>query len=156
MNYLPGIGDQAMPGFAIKPGDTVTVLPSATITASGPQSSQEIWLPNGAAGLRLIVDVSAIGGTPGTITGISINQKVGSTTNPNTGITTVNYKTIYTFGGLAINAVSQKTFLLAPAAVQSQDDGYIQGAPPSEFQVGVTTLDNNSITYSLRVNALRG
>ena len=139
-----------MPGFAIMPGDTATVLPSAAIAQAGPQSSQDVWLPRGAAGIRLILDVSAVGGTPGTITSITVDQKVGSVNN------VVNYKTVYNFSGLTINtAPAQKTFLITPSASQAQDDGFISGVPPSQFRVTVNTLDGNSITYSLRVNALR-
>jgi hypothetical protein len=142
--------ETTMPGFAIMPGDTATVLPSAAIVQAGPQSSQDVWLPRGAAGIRLIIDVSAVGGTPGTITGVTVDQKIGSVNN------VVNYKTLYNFASLAINqAPVQKTLLIAPSVSQAQDDGYIPGVPPSQFRVTVTTLDNNSITYSVRLNALR-
>lgn len=141
-----------MPGFAIMPRDTVTVIPSAAVTAAGDQPSQDCWLPRGGRALRVILQINAVGGTPGTITAVWVDQRVGSDSGGNPS-----YKRIGNWGGLALNATNQSpwTAVMGPGYAQGGDSAApIQVAPPSQFRAGFTTLDGNSITASLRVNVI--
>jgi hypothetical protein len=96
-----------------------------------------------ARGILLLVDITAVGGSPGSITSVNVQAQIGA-----------NYKTIYAFTGLTtLNAVGQFAFCIYPGAASagSWQAAPIQGPMPRHFRVTTTHADANSTTYSVTV-----
>ena len=98
-------------------------------------------------GAALLLNVTAVGGTPGQIDALNIQAKIGST-----------YLTIYSFSTLAINATGQYAFLLHPDGVDagSWTATPVKGIIPRNWRISVDHAnETDSITYSLTVSYMR-
>lgn len=117
-------------------------LPSATRTAT---SSGILPRNTGHRGIIIKVDVTAIGAPAGNISKIEIQIKVGD-----------NFKTVYQWSGLTINAVDQYVFLLYPAAASAGQwtAAPLQGTLPINSKIVITHDDANSLTYSVAAEYL--
>jgi hypothetical protein len=137
-----------MGGFALKPGDQAQVLQQTT-AASTPQSSQDIWLPEGADGLIITLVCTAQAG--GQIDTLTLDELIPS----DSGVFQPTFSILFTFAAIALNAAGVKKFVIRPGIITGSYDQFINSVPPSRFRITVTPHDANSITWSVRVQATK-
>jgi hypothetical protein len=112
-------------------------IPSAARTAAATGAT---LTNNWAKGLALLVDVTAVGGSPGSITSVNVQVLIGTS-----------WKTIYAFTSLTLNVIGQSAFCIYPGAASaaSWTAAPLQGPVPRHLRVTTTHADANSITYSV-------
>jgi hypothetical protein len=114
-------------------------LPSVARTAAATGAT---LLNQGARGILLLVDITAVGGSPGSITSVNVQALICTS-----------WKTVYAFTGLTLNSISQAAFCIYPGAASagSWQAAPLQGPIPRHFRVTTTHADANSTTYSVTV-----
>lgn len=124
-------------------GSTLAAIASTVSVTAQTVSSAALTNP-GSRGAAILVNVSAVGATPGKINAVRLQAQVA----PGAYLTVANFDTLY------INAVDGYAFLVYPGAmdVAGWTVAPIQGVCPSTFRVQVVTSDTNSITFSVTVS----
>lgn len=121
----------------------IVVLPSEARTAS----AQVDVVNNQFRGALVLIDITDVGATPGSITGIEFLAKVGS-----------NYHKLHEVSGLTLNAVGTAAFAVYP---ETLDAGAYTAAPikgilPRNWKLLVKHANStDSITYSVTVSYLQ-